>query len=599
MALLVTATLLAPPSAAPLSAQETDDSPTVTAADAARADEYLTRLEAFGLAGGVLVAKDGRVLLAKGYGLADRGDAEGPPRPWTAATVSTVGSITKQFTAAGIMKLAEEGALSVTDSLGRFFDGVPAEKRAITLHHLLTHTAGFGGVAEGDFDFLSREEIVEKALASELLSEPGEEYRYSNLGYSLLGAVVEVVTGEEYEAWMRENLFRPAGMYETGYVLPGYEPARVATGYRGEERWGTVVERIEADRGPSWVLRANGGVHTTLHDMHRWVRALGVLESDDDTAEARPALLTRESRERMFTPHADEGGGTFYGYGWVVAETPWAGPVLAHDGGNGILFSNLILFPDHGLETFMMTSASDFRATWLLRRIDRILFGEEVPMPPAVETTRVAPATLERLAGRYRLEGGGELEVVSRGSALAIHVVGQPAVDRVWTGEPVGSVPYAELNRRAERFARAFGAGDYSTMRSMMGPDTPAEPFRSYRERLLARYGPIEEVEALGTVPAWFHGGSSEVTWLRIRFERDSRIRRIHWLEDGTVEGVGGEVYPAPLTLRCAMTAPDACTGWHEGLETGEPTVSFSPGSLTIRTPAGEVRARPMEAGGG
>lgn len=586
-----------------------------------RVREYLSRLEAFGLAGGLLLAREGRVLLARGYGLANRGegnmesgsggsgsplpaDAEkggrdrdgGNGRAWTAATVSSVGSITKQFTAAAIMKLVDGGQVAVSDSLGEFFGGVPQEKRGITIHQLLTHTAGLGEVRAGDFDFLSRQEIVRRAMESELLWEPGTRYRYTNLGYSLLGAVVEVVTGEDYEGWLRRELFVPAGMYETGYLLPGYEPERIATGYEAGQRWGTVIERLDPATGPSWVLRANGGIHTTLYDMLRWVRALGVMPWPD--TEGARTVLSEESRERMFTPHADEGGGSWYGYGWVVVEDFLGRPVLGHNGGNGILHADLHLFPEDGVLLFMMTSDADMRATRLLRDVDRAFFGQEVEMPPAVDVVKVSPARLRDLTGRYALDGGGELVVRSAGTALVIGAEGQAAVDGLWSGSPASTVPYDTLNRRAVRFVRAFRDGDYGTMREMMGPEAPEEPYRGVRERYTRMWGALGEVEVLGTVPAWFHGGSSEATWLRLHFQRRKVIRRIHWHADGTVEGVGGEVYPAPVTLRCAMTGPAACTGWHEGLQLGAPRVEFLEGrdggtlGVTIRAPGGEVRGR-------
>lgn len=586
---------------------------------AARVDRYLSRLEAFGLAGNALLARDGDVLLARGYGMADRGGrasgaeagdqgagaAVGSSRPWTAGTVSIVGSITKQFTAAAVMKLVDRGRISVADSIGRFFDDVPPDKRGITLHHLLTHTAGLGEVDPGDFDFLGREEIVRRAMATDLLSAPGTEYRYSNLGYSLLGAVVESVTGRGYELWLRENLLVPAGMYETGYLLPEYEADRVAVGYRNGVRWGTVTGRLDPSKGPSWVLRANGGVHSTLYDMLRWVRALGVLERHGATDAAgqattdRPGpILSARSRERMFAPHADAGGGAWYGYGWGVDTTSRGTPTYRHDGGNGILHADLHLFPEEGLVTFMMTSDAGLRATQLLDQVDRVYFGESVPTPPAVDAVEADPGALESLAGRYRGDEGGGLVVESAGTALVIHVEGQRALDRVWSGDRPGTVPYDTLNRRAATFVDAFVAGDFETMRSFMGPDAPEEPYADFRARILARIGPVRGVEVLGTVPAWFHGGSSEATWVRLELERSTMVRRIHWSADGRVVGLGGQVYPAPITLRCAMTGPASCTGWHAGLDLGDPRVMFGqPGeegarSIMIEAAGVEIRGR-------
>lgn len=213
--------------------------------------------------------------------------------------------------------------------------------------------------------------------------------------------------------------------------------------------------------------------------------------------------------------------------------TSRATPVICHDGGNGILHADLHVFPEEGLVTFMMTSDAGLRATGLLDRVDAVWFGEEVPMPPEVTRTRVPPDRLERLVGRYRLEGGGVLRVRSDGTALTLEVEGQPAVDRLWTGPRAGRVPYDSLNRRAATYVEAFGAGDFATMRDLMGPDAPDEPYRGFRDRLLAQIGLLRDFEILGTMPAWFHEGSSEATWVRVRFEKATTIRRVHWSADG------------------------------------------------------------------
>lgn len=551
-------------------------------------DAYLSGLEPFGLAGAFLVAREGEVLLARGYGLADRGDRGGPPRPWTAGTVSTVGSITKQFTAAAILALEEDGALSTGDSLPAFFADVPPDKRGITLHHLLTHTSGLRDLPQGDFDDVGREALVTSAMASELGSAPGERYAYSNLGYSLLGAVLEVVTGQGYEAWVREHLFEPAGMFETGYLLPRFEPERLAVGYRPTGRFGTVLGRIDPERGPSWILYANGGMHTTVYDMYRWARAL--LQDD---------LLDAASRRRLFGAHVEQPGG-HYGYGWSVDTTARATPFIHHGGSNGIFYADYHLFPAEDIVTYAMTSDETVRASDVLRQVDRILFGEPVPWPPRVDSVADVPAgEMDRLTGRYGLPGGGELAVVRAGPALLVRAEGQRAVDAVWAGRPVGRVAYDRLNRRAEELVRALAAGDWPTLRAALGGSSAERPYEAAWRSLTEDLGPFRDVAVLGTVPAWFHEGSADVTWVRLRFERGSRIRRIHWDEDGTMVGLGGDVYPAPLTLRCVPVSAVECVGFHTALRTTTPTFRFetragaeAPGSLTFDDLLGQpVRA--------
>lgn len=551
---------------------------------AARVHRYLSRLEPFGWHGAVLLSRGGEVLLARGYGMADHGDDGGAPRPWTAGTVSTVGSITKQFTAAAVVKLAERGVLSVDDSLPAFFEEVPPEKRGITLHHLLTHTSGLRGVGPGDFDAVSREEIVRLAMEAELASEPGSEYAYSNLGYSLLGAVVERVTGVAYETWVREHLFRPAGMYETGYLLPRYDPARVATGYRDGERWGTVVGRIRPETGPSWVLMANGGMHSTLYDMHRWVRSLMTTDR----------VLSPASRETLLTPHADEGFGSWYAYGWVVDTTSRDTPVIQHDGGNGILHADLHWFPeDGGTLTFAMSNHAEMTAIDVLDEVDAVTFGEDVRTPPEVADVDVPPERLAGLEGRYRLPGGGELEVVAPGSRLEVRASGQDLLGRLSTAPRDHGLDEAALNRRGEELVRALMREEYARLREALGPGAPERPYAAARARILRFLGSFRSVKAMGTLPVWYEGSPSvTVTWLRLAFERGTTVRRIHWRNDGRMAGLGGRAIPAPLTLACAPTSPDACVGWDPNQPAADPRFRFR------RDGYGRGRTVTVEAGG-
>jgi CubicO group peptidase (beta-lactamase class C family) len=146
-------------------------------------EEYMIHAQKAGFSGSVLVAKDNQILLAQGYGMSDKEKEI----PFTAETVSSIGSVTKQFTGAGILKLQMMGKLSVKDPITQYFPDVPKDKKGITLHHLLTHTAGFPGAIGPDFDPITREEFIQLAMQTPLKREPGTLYEYSNVGYSLLG----------------------------------------------------------------------------------------------------------------------------------------------------------------------------------------------------------------------------------------------------------------------------------------------------------------------------------------------------------------------------------------------------------------------------
>ena len=233
-------------------------------------DSYFEALESGGFSGTVLVARKGELLLHKGYGLADRERKT----PCTTETVFDIGSITKQFTAAAILKLETEGKLRVEDRLSQHLEGVPEDKKDITLHHLLTHTSGLDHAYGEDDDYAPRDLAVRLFLRMPLLTAPGERYHYSNPGFSLLAAVVEKLSGMTYEEYLHDRFFRPAGMTQTGYFLPRWNVLGVSRNYSGDEDNGWTFNRNWGPEGPYWHLYGNGGILTTSGDLHKWEQAL-------------------------------------------------------------------------------------------------------------------------------------------------------------------------------------------------------------------------------------------------------------------------------------------------------------------------------------
>ncbi|MEA3421805.1 MAG: serine hydrolase domain-containing protein, partial [Acidobacteriota bacterium] len=251
-------------------------------------EEYMAHAEKAGFLGSVLVAVKDKVLLSSGYGMADKKREI----PFTADTVSTIGSITKQFTGAGILKLQMMGKLNVKDPITKYFQNIPEDKKDITLHHLLTHSAGFPGAIGHDFDPISRKEFIQLAMNTKLERKPGTLYEYSNVGYSLLGIIIELVSGKSYEEFLHENLFSPAGMMNTGYLIPAWDKKNLAHGYRGKSDWGTLLDHPWLEDGPGWHLRGNGGILSTVKDMYKWHKAL-----EGNT------ILGEEGKKLYYHPH--------------------------------------------------------------------------------------------------------------------------------------------------------------------------------------------------------------------------------------------------------------------------------------------------------
>ena len=183
-----------------------------------------------GFSGAVLVAKGKKVILKRGYGLADRTKSE----PITENTVFNIGSLAKQFTAAAILKLEMSGKLKVQDSISKHLDGVPEDKQAITIHQLLTQTSGLPReYSKNDYDPANRDEMINRVLQLKLKSLPGTAYSYSNAGYMLLAAIIERVSKQPYEQFLRDALFKPAKMSKTSFVTEQRKRKDIACGYSG------------------------------------------------------------------------------------------------------------------------------------------------------------------------------------------------------------------------------------------------------------------------------------------------------------------------------------------------------------------------------
>ncbi|MFH8491208.1 serine hydrolase domain-containing protein [Streptomyces longisporoflavus] len=316
-------------------------------------DRYLDRVLPQGAGITVAAARGGELKHCAGRGYADRA----AKTPATCDTVYDVMSITKQFTAAAILKLEMSGKLRVSDRIGAHLGSVPEDKRAITLHQLLTHTAGLPESLGDDYDPLSRPQLLAGALKAPLRSAPGKEFRYSNVGYSLLAAIVEKASGLSYERYLAQSLFRPAGMTRTGYVLPAWKREQVAVEYdRHGRAQGRPMDHPWAPDGPSWNLRGNGGMLSTTRDMFRWHRALTTGDS----------VLSATAKKKLFAPQVRvpqlDGA---YGYGWVVVDSD-DGRVAWHDGGNDWSLATVAEFRREGILVFWVSNQAYKKGKWNL-----------------------------------------------------------------------------------------------------------------------------------------------------------------------------------------------------------------------------------------
>jgi CubicO group peptidase (beta-lactamase class C family) len=311
-----------------------------------RLDAYMRQMNEKGLSASVMCVKDDKVLLNGGYGFSNQENKV----PNTTSTVSTVGSITKQFTAAAILKLESQGKISVDMTLGDLLPNVPEDKAKITVHQLLTMSAGFVEAFGDDYEKLDRDLFLDRAMKSNLVFEPGSSFLYSNVSYSILGALIEILSGLDYESFCRVHLWLPAGMKNTGYVLPDWNSLQVAVGYNKKgENTGTSLEKNWDTNGPYWNLKCNGGVLSTCEDMHKWYTAL---RGED--------ILNIKQKIKMYTPYMaeDPESRSHYGYGWSLVTTQRNTHLITHNGGNGIFFADYLNYEDENTFVYVSSNAS-------------------------------------------------------------------------------------------------------------------------------------------------------------------------------------------------------------------------------------------------
>jgi CubicO group peptidase (beta-lactamase class C family) len=345
-----------------------------TAKTVKNVEDYLEKLEKIGYSGSVLIALNGKSVISRGYGYSDiERKLKNSPQ-----TIFDIGSITKQFTAAAILKLEMKGKLSTDDKITKYFQNVPPDKADITIHQLLRHSSGLRGGVGGDYEKIAEAEFIEKVLTSPLRFPVGTQFSYSNVGYSLLALIVEKVSGQSYEQYLYENLWKPAGMETTGYTRPNFDKTLIAAGYKNGERWGKPTEKEWEKDAPYLHLKGNGGILSTTEDLLKWDRAL-----------LTDKILSKEAKGKYYYPvlRKDETGRSHYGYGWDVTKTDRNTTRIWHNGSNNVFYADFYRFIDEGVTIILMTNSwqSSFNATG--RVISKIIFDANYePVVPIAET---------------------------------------------------------------------------------------------------------------------------------------------------------------------------------------------------------------------
>lgn len=312
----------------------------------------------------VMVIRNGKVLLAKSYGLVDV-EAKISSAPDSNYRLA---SVTKQFTAMAIMRLADAGKLSFDDPITKFFPEFPEYGRSITVRHLLNHTSGL----------MDYEDLIPKGTtlpvvdinALRLLQAqdktyfaPGTQFRYSNTGFAFLALIVERVSGQTFAAFLKKNIFQPLHMNHTLAYEPGISTvAQRAFGYSPEKKGGFA----RTDQSLTSAVLGDGGIYSSVNDLYQWDQALYTTK-----------LVSRKTLRAAFTPGKStrHDRDVQYGFGWYLSE--YRGLKNIWHSGNTIGFSTRIeRFPERKFTVIILTNRNDARLAEIPRQIaDLYLFA--------------------------------------------------------------------------------------------------------------------------------------------------------------------------------------------------------------------------------
>ena len=361
----------------------------------------------------VLVAKNGKIIYDKGYGYADlEHKVKISPQ-----TKFRIGSITKQFIASGILKLQEDGKLSVNDKLSKYFPDFPRAGE-VSIHQLLTHTSGIHSFTNKETFFadvvkpVTNEKLLDYFKNDEYDFNPGERYQYNNSGYFLLGLIIEKVTGGSYGDYLKKTFFDPIGMSNTGVYSTRIKITNEALGY---EKVNDTYKRA-LNWNMDWAGGA-GSLYSTTEDLYKWNEAV-----------FNNKVLKPESMKAAFTPVVLNNGsmppGIQYGYGWGLNEYRGVSSI-GHSGGLHGFISQLMRVPKDSLTVVLLTNVMPPQVEIDPMKVAELYIWKEMLKQTSFAQQQADEKELERYVGRYDLTQGMVMTVTKEKDGLFAQVSGQ------------------------------------------------------------------------------------------------------------------------------------------------------------------------------
>lgn len=378
-------------------------------------DTYMKALEKNrNFHGSVLVTKDGKILLDKGYGFSNlEQNTMNKPQ-----TKFAIGSMTKQFTAMAIMQLNEKGLINVDDKISKYFPELPNGEK-ITIHNLLTHTSGLMNYTDlSEFWALKPDNkdpltVINLIKDMPLEFEPGKQFKYCNTNYVLLGMIVENVTGMTLEDYLQKNIFAPLNMTNTGICYGKNNQYHDATPYSGY----LEVVPVDDDLTLTQAYGA-GSMYSTVEDLYRWDQALKTEK-----------LVKKATLDKIFKEHIAFSETDGYGYGWMISNTE-NGKEIYHNGNTLGFTSNIARYMDKGISIIILTNNGYCNVMDLTNSLANIVLNKDYEVPKAIEEIKIDdPDLLNKYEGKYEFINGTYLNIIKKDNRLYAQVTGQEAFE--------------------------------------------------------------------------------------------------------------------------------------------------------------------------
>lgn len=339
--------------------------------------------------GSILVARDGKPIVSKGYGLANvEYDAPNTPK-----TVFRLASLTKQFTATSIMMLQERGKLNVSDPICKHLTDCPSAWQPLTIRHLLTMTSGVPGTSAQELGPLRGlpvpwDQWLATVKKKPLDFAPGSEFRYGNPGYTLLGFIIEKVSGKTYGEFLDENIFTPLGMKQSGYENPLRIIKNRATGYRFLP--GEPIANVPYAEMVGFF--SAGGIYSTTEDLLLWDQALYTEK-----------LVSKESIDAMYVHDKEILPGKSYASG-VWTSQKHGRTEIAHGGNMAGFITYIARYPADRVTIIVLSNNGRGSSGKISGVLSSIVFGSPYEMPYGRKAIAVDPAILDKYIGEYKTE---------------------------------------------------------------------------------------------------------------------------------------------------------------------------------------------------